>query len=46
MGLAAVGEHKLAGIVPVGAILKASLKVGRLWAPESLPAQNVLRVLP
>lgn len=46
MGLAAIGEHKLAGIVPVGDILKASLKVGRLWAPESLPAQDELRVLP
>ena len=28
MGLASVGAHKLAGIVPVAAILKASIKIG------------------
>jgi sulfatase maturation enzyme AslB (radical SAM superfamily) len=29
MGLAAVADHKLAGIVPVGAIFRASIAVGR-----------------
>lgn len=29
MGLASVGAHKLAGIVPVSAIFKASLKIGQ-----------------
>jgi len=30
MGLAAVGKHKLAGLIPVGAIFRASLAVGRM----------------
>jgi len=29
MGLAAVAAHRLAGIIPVGAIFKASIKIGR-----------------
>jgi organic radical activating enzyme len=49
MGLAAVAEHKLAGFIPVGAIFKASLKIGQLRSkqivepPHQIPA---LRVLP
>jgi hypothetical protein len=49
MGLAAVAAHRLAGFIPVGAIFKASLKVGQLNArgkseqPQAVPA---LRVLP
>ncbi len=39
MGLAAVAAHKLAGLVPVGAIFKASLKVGRMRSKRA--AQNV-----
>lgn len=35
MGLAAVAAHKLGGLIPVGAIFKASIKIGRLWAGES-----------
>ncbi|MCL4783502.1 MAG: radical SAM protein [Bryobacterales bacterium] len=31
MGLAAVGNHKLAGVIPVGAIFTASAKIGRAW---------------
>ncbi len=31
MGLAAVGNHKLAGVVPVGAIFRASAKIGKAW---------------
>jgi MoaA/NifB/PqqE/SkfB family radical SAM enzyme len=49
MGLAAVGAHKLAGFIPVGAIFKASLKIGQLRSPR-VPAPErpvpVLRVLP
>jgi sulfatase maturation enzyme AslB (radical SAM superfamily) len=49
MGLAAVAAHRLGGFIPVGAIFKASLKVGQLNArgkseqPQAVPA---LRVLP
>jgi len=32
MGLAAVGAHKLGGIIPVGVIFKASMKLGQLRA--------------
>lgn len=38
MGLAAVGAHKLAGVIPVSTILKASIKIGqRRAAPPKLP---------
>jgi len=37
MGLAAVAAHKLGGIIPVGAIFKASIKVGRMMAKRSAP---------
>ncbi|MGH9720155.1 MAG: radical SAM protein [Bryobacteraceae bacterium] len=30
MGLAAVGKHRLAGVIPVGAIFNASVRVGRM----------------
>jgi sulfatase maturation enzyme AslB (radical SAM superfamily) len=50
MGLAAVGAHKLGGILPVGAIFKASVKIGQMRAngrsPQSRPAPPELRVLP
>lgn len=48
MGLAALGAFKIGGIIPVGAIFKASLKIGRMWAPPSVspePAVAQLRVL-
>lgn len=49
MGLAAVAEHKLAGLIPVGAIFKTSLKVGRAraqrGAPE-IPTESPFHVLP
>lgn len=35
MGLAAVAAHKLGGVVPVGAIFKASIKIGRMRAQGS-----------
>ena len=32
MGLAAVAAHKLGGVIPVGAIFKASIKIGQARA--------------
>jgi sulfatase maturation enzyme AslB (radical SAM superfamily) len=49
MGLAAVAKHKLAGFIPVGAIFKASLKVGQLRSkriPEPQPQIPALRIVP
>ncbi len=49
MGLAAVAAHKLAGIIPVGAIFKASLKIGQARARRggrAAPVHNGIRVLP
>ena len=50
MGLAAVAAHKLFGFVPVGAIFRASIKIGKTRAkrnPEILPVRTPeLRVLP
>ncbi len=49
MGLAAVADHRLAGILPVGAIFRASLKIGGFWpngTPQPAHARNELRVLP
>jgi MoaA/NifB/PqqE/SkfB family radical SAM enzyme len=48
MGLAAVAAHKLGGFIPVGAIFKASIKIGQLRAkpvPKTIPPP-ALRVLP
>jgi sulfatase maturation enzyme AslB (radical SAM superfamily) len=49
MGLAAVAAHKLGGFLPVGAIFKASIKVGQLRSkrtPEPPQQTPALRVLP
>ncbi len=52
MGLAAVADHKLGGIIPVGAIFQASFKIGQLAQAWSKPAAQPpavaekLRVLP
>ncbi len=50
MGLAAVGAHKVAGIIPVGAVFKASVRIGRRRAGHSAPpppaVEEPLRVLP
>jgi MoaA/NifB/PqqE/SkfB family radical SAM enzyme len=49
MGLAAVAAHRLGGVLPVGAIFRASLKVGQTWAARSAEPPRVggeLRVLP
>jgi MoaA/NifB/PqqE/SkfB family radical SAM enzyme len=48
MGLAAIAEHRLGGIIPVGAIFKASVKIGqaRLRRRATAPPEDALRVLP
>ena len=47
MGLAAVAAHKLGGFIPVGAIFRTSIKIGRMRTKPSAPAiQKELRVLP
>lgn len=46
MALAAVAAHKLGGIVPVGAIFKASIKIGQWWPKRAEPSRPLeLRVL-
>lgn len=46
MGLAAVAAHKLGGVIPVGAIFKASIKIGQAWPkPAEPPRPLELRVL-
>ena len=50
MGLASVGAHRLGGMLPVGAIFKASFKIGRTVAgarAETKPqVKNPLPILP
>jgi MoaA/NifB/PqqE/SkfB family radical SAM enzyme len=48
MGLAAIAEHRLARVLPIGAIFRASVAIGRLSANHVLPTppNNGLRVLP
>jgi sulfatase maturation enzyme AslB (radical SAM superfamily) len=48
MGLAAIAAHKLGGILPVGAIFKASIKIGEVRNKRNAPQQveEPLRVLP
>ena len=49
MGLAAVAAHKLGGIIPVGAIFKASVEIGQIRARRNArlaPVEEPLRVLP
>jgi sulfatase maturation enzyme AslB (radical SAM superfamily) len=46
MGLAAVAAHRLAGIIPVGAIFKASIKIGEARSRRQPPViDEPLRVL-
>jgi sulfatase maturation enzyme AslB (radical SAM superfamily) len=48
MGLAAVAAHKLGGFIPVGAIFKASTRIGRARAKAAAPAptgDEPLRIL-
>ncbi len=49
MGLAAIAAHKLAGIVPVGALFRASVRIGQARAAGTTDLPRVpgeLRVLP
>jgi hypothetical protein len=51
MGLAAVEGHQLGGIIPVGAIFKASCRIGQIGQARSrwtaqLQTVEGLRVLP
>lgn len=46
MGLAAISRHKLGGVIPVGALLKGSIKIGRFVSPPPAPPPApALRVL-
>ena len=48
MGLAAVAAHKLGGIIPVGSIFKASVKIGQARSKRTAelpPVEEGLRVL-
>ena len=48
MGLAAVAAHKWGGVIPVGAIFKASIRIGQVRAKRSMAAPTVeeqLRIL-
>jgi hypothetical protein len=40
MGLAAVGHYKLAGVLPVGALLKASIAAGKLRGRKPVPVSK------
>jgi MoaA/NifB/PqqE/SkfB family radical SAM enzyme len=49
MGLAAVAAHKLGGAIPVGALLRASIRIGQVRArlsPAPSTVEEQLRVLP
>lgn len=46
MGLAAVAAHRLGGIIPVGAIFKASIKIGQKLAKGEPPASSSSEELP
>ena len=46
MGLAAVGNYRLAGFLPVGALLKASIAIGKMRSKPPAPAAklNVIHI--
>lgn len=49
MGLAAVAQHKIGGLISVGAIFRASIKIGQLRsrrAPRPLEPAPAFRILP
>lgn len=46
MGLAAVAAHKLAGVIPVGAIFRASAAIGRSRSKKRTPAPARVHQLP
>jgi MoaA/NifB/PqqE/SkfB family radical SAM enzyme len=45
MVLAAVGHHKLAGVIPVGALFRASARIGSSFQPKPRRPQTPFRVL-
>jgi sulfatase maturation enzyme AslB (radical SAM superfamily) len=46
MGVAAIANHKLGGIVPVGAIFRASVRIGQVFAkPEPVTPGPELKIL-
>lgn len=47
MGLAAIGDHKLAGLVPIGFLFKTSVKIGRMRRGQAAPAarEDPLKIL-
>ncbi|MFN0106276.1 MAG: radical SAM protein [Bryobacteraceae bacterium] len=48
MGLAAVAAHKIRGVVPIGPIFQASIKIGQAWSKmtsEPSPPPSPLKVL-
>jgi MoaA/NifB/PqqE/SkfB family radical SAM enzyme len=48
MGLAAVGAHRLGGLIPLGTIMNASMRIGQMRARRAVaPAiEDQLRILP
>jgi sulfatase maturation enzyme AslB (radical SAM superfamily) len=48
MGLAAVAAHKLGGVIPVGAIFKASIRIGQIRSKRTMqpPVEQGLGVQP
>jgi hypothetical protein len=49
MGLAAVAAHKLGGLIPIGLLFTASMKIGALRSRQSPRPPTIgpqLRVLP
>jgi MoaA/NifB/PqqE/SkfB family radical SAM enzyme len=48
MGLAAIADHKLGGMIPVGAIFRTSIKIGRARTKSKTPPHipNALPILP
>jgi MoaA/NifB/PqqE/SkfB family radical SAM enzyme len=46
MGVAAIANHKLGGVIPIGAIFRASVRIGQAFAkPETAAADPQLRIL-
>jgi hypothetical protein len=41
LGLAAVADHKLCGVIPVGAIFRSSVKIGGWWRDEEEKYQTI-----
>lgn len=49
MALAAVADHKLQGVIPVGVLFRASVKIGQLWSGAGVrvqPLPEPFKILP